>query len=178
MCCPRGHRSGGGPSLWLDARRRRLGRRRRRQGRWTGINSSRERRRSQPIGKRLGQPSNGHAKRNGYEALPEIQSHDLWLEPGTTAKDAITGQVERGLLVVDLSGWWIGLNPSNPSYSSAASGLWIEKGKPVRPVSQVTVAGTIEEIFGGIAAVANDLVWDHSTKTPTFLVRELAVSGS
>jgi PmbA protein len=129
-------------------------------------------------GKRLGQPSNGHAKRNGYEALPEIQSHDLWLEPGTTAKDAILGQIERGLLVVDLSGWWIGLNPSNPSYSSAASGLWIEKGKPVRPVSQVTVAGTIEEIFGGIAAVANDLVWDHSTKTPTFLVRELAVSGS
>ena len=129
-------------------------------------------------GKRLGQPSTGNAMRNGYESLPEIQSHDLWLEPGTTAKDALIGQVERGLLVLDLAGWWIGLNPSNPSFSSAASGVWIEKGKPKQPVSQVTVAGTIEEIFGGITAVANDLIWDHSTKTPTFLVRELSVSGS
>ena len=111
-------------------------------------------------------------------ALPEIQSHDLWLEPGTTTREAIIGQVERGLLVLDLSGWWIGLNPSNPSFSSAASGLWIETGKPKQPVAQVTVAGTIEEIFGGIAAVGSDLVWDHSTKTPSFLVRDLSVSGS
>ncbi len=116
--------------------------------------------------------------REGYESLPAIQSHDLWLEPGTMAKDALIGQVERGLLVVDLAGWWIGLNPSNPNFSSAASGLWIEKGKPQHPVSQVTVAGTIEEIFGGITAIGSDLVWDHPTKTPTFLVRELSVSGS
>jgi predicted Zn-dependent protease len=42
----------------------------------------------------------------------------------------------------------------------------------------VTVAGTIEEIFGGIAALGDDLVWDHPTKTPTFLVSQLSVSGT
>jgi predicted Zn-dependent protease len=48
----------------------------------------------------------------------------------------------------------------------------------VKPVARVTVAGTVEEIFGGIAAVGDDLIWDHSTKTPTFLVTQLSVSGT
>jgi predicted Zn-dependent protease len=56
--------------------------------------------------------------------------------------------------------------------------LWIEHGKPVRPVARVTVAGSLEEIFGGIDAVGGDLVWDHPTKTPTFRVKELALSGT
>jgi PmbA protein len=129
-------------------------------------------------GKRLGKPSTGSALRGGYEALPGIQTQDLWLEPGPEKPEALIAGVERGLLILDLAGWWIGMNPSNPSYSSAATGLWIEHGKLVRPVSRVTVAGTLDEIFGGIAGVADDLVWDHPTKTPTFLVRQLAVSGT
>jgi PmbA protein len=129
-------------------------------------------------GKRMGKPSTGNGIRAGYEGLPGILTQDLWLEPGKEKPEAIVASVDRGLLIRDLSGWWIGLNPSNPNFSSAATGLWIVKGKPVRPVSRVTVAGTIEEIFGGIAALGDDLVWDHPTKTPTFLVSQLSVSGT
>jgi PmbA protein len=76
-----------------------------------------------------------------------------------------------------LSGWWLGLDPSNPQFSSAASGLWIENGKPVRPVARVTIAGTLQEIFSAVDSVGDDLVWDGAVKTPTFRVREMAVSG-
>jgi PmbA protein len=128
--------------------------------------------------KRIGKPSTGNGMREGYEALPGIGTQDLWLEPGTEKPEALIAGVDRGLFIRDFSGWWIGLNPSNPNFSSAATGLWIEKGKLTRPVSRVTVAGTVAEIYGGIAAVANDLEWDHPTKTPTFLVSQMAVSGT
>jgi PmbA protein len=128
--------------------------------------------------KRLGVPSNGNARREGYEALPEIRSSNLYLVPGTSKPGEILASVDQGFWVWGLSGWWIGMEPSNPTFSSAASGLWIEKGQPARAVARVTIAGSMEEILGGIDMVADDLVWDHATKTPTFRVRELAVSGT
>jgi PmbA protein len=129
-------------------------------------------------GKRLGVPSTGNCVREGYESLPAIRSHNLYMVPGTAKPDDIVASVDRGLWVWGLSGWWIGLDPSNPRFSSAAFGLWIEKGKPVRPVARVTIAGSLQEILTGIDAVGSDLVWDHATRTPTFRVREISVSGT
>ncbi len=128
--------------------------------------------------KRLGRPPTGNANRGGYEALPQIGSHNLSLAPGTADADQIIAGVERGLWVWGLTGWWIGLDPGNDQFSSAANGLWIENGKPVRPVSRVTIAGRIPEILGAIDVVANDLTWDHGTRTPTFRVKEMALSGT
>lgn len=128
--------------------------------------------------KRLGTKSTGNSRRDGYEALPGIQSSNLYLVPGTVQRDEVLAAVEKGLWVWGLSGWWIGMDPANPQFSSAASGLWIEKGKPAQAVARVTIAGSLEEILGGVDAIADDLVWNHATKTPTFRVREMAVSGT
>lgn len=128
--------------------------------------------------KRLGARSTGSAQRGGYAALPGIASSNLYLVPGSAKAEEIVGRVEKGLWIWGLSGWWIGLDPSNPQFSSAAVGLWIENGKPVGPVARVTVAGTIQEILGGIEEVGSDLVWNGATRTPTYRVKELAVSGT
>ncbi|MFB3907469.1 MAG: TldD/PmbA family protein [Candidatus Eisenbacteria bacterium] len=128
--------------------------------------------------KRLGAQSTGSSRRGGYESLPEIGGGNISIAPGTQKLEEIVAGIDRGLWVWGLSGWWIGLDPSNSDFSSAAFGLWIEKGKPVRPVARVTVAGSIPEIFRGIEAIADDLVWDGPLKTPSFRVKELAVSGS
>ena len=128
--------------------------------------------------KRLDKTSTGNATRDGYESLPQIGAHNLYLAPGTASVDQVVGSVERGLWVWGLTGWWIGLDPGNDQFSSAAFGLWIENGRPVRPVSRVTIAGKLPEILGAVDMVANDLTWDHSTRTPTFRVREMALSGT
>lgn len=128
--------------------------------------------------KRLGARSTGSAQRGGYAGLPGIASSNLYLVPGASRAEEILAGVEKGLWIWGLSGWWIGLDPSNAQFSSAAAGLWIENGKPVRPVARVTIAGTIQEILGGIDAVGNDLVWNGTTRTPTYRVKELAVSGT
>jgi PmbA protein len=128
--------------------------------------------------KRLGRASTGNATRGGYEALPQIGSHNLYLAPGPATVEQVLAGVERGLWVWGLTGWWIGLDPSNDQFSSAAFGLWIENGKPVRPVSRVTIAGRLPEILGAVDMVANDLVWEQSTRTPTFRVKEMALAGT
>ena len=92
--------------------------------------------------------------------------------------EEIISGVEDGFMVWGLSGWWIGLGPSNPNFSSAAFGVWIENGEPTRPVARVTIAGGLEEILKGVSVAADDLVWNYPTKTPTFLIEELAVSGT
>jgi PmbA protein len=127
---------------------------------------------------RLGATSTGSAQRGGYAALPAIGPSNLYLEPGTESADDLVAGVEKGLWVWGLNGWWIGLDPSNPQFSSAAFGLWIENGKPVRPVARVTIGGPLTEILGGIEAVGNDLVWDQPVKTPTFRTKPLLVSGT
>jgi PmbA protein len=127
--------------------------------------------------KRLGIPSTGSAERQGYEGQPRIRPHNLYLEPGTDTPETIIASVERGLWIWGLSGWWVGLDPANSQFSSAAFGLWIEKGKPVRPAARISVAGSVQEIFQGIDAVGSDLIWDQTTKTPTYRIRELAVGG-
>lgn len=126
---------------------------------------------------RLGAASTGSARRNGYEQLPEISSSNLFLAPGNIKPEELVAKVDNGLWVWGLSGWWIGLDPSNPEFSSAVSGLWVENGKPTKPVARVTIAGGIEEILGGIEEVADDLVWNYPTKAPTFRVASMSVSG-
>jgi PmbA protein len=128
-------------------------------------------------GRRLGTGSTGSASRDGYESLPGIRAHNLSLVPGTSSPEQILAGIDHGLWVWGLSGWWIGLDPSNDRFSSAVSGLWIEKGQPVRPVARVTVAGSLVELLSAIDMVGNDLTWDHSTKVPTFRLKEAAVSG-
>jgi len=127
--------------------------------------------------KRLGAPSTGNSRRGGYEQLPAIGSGNVYLVPGSVKADAVLGEIEKGFWIWGLTGWWIGLDPSNPGFSSAAFGIWIENGKPAQPVARVTVAGSLTDILSGIDAIADDFVWDHPTKTPTYRVKSMSVSG-
>jgi len=129
-------------------------------------------------GHRLALPSTGNARRGGYEDRPFIRSSNLYLLPGDSPVERLLAPVKKGLWVWGLTGWWIGNDPSNPQFSSAAFGLWIEEGKPTRPVAQVTVAGSLSEILSGIEEIGNDLTLDRSTKTPSFRVKEMSVSGT
>jgi PmbA protein len=126
---------------------------------------------------RLDATSTGSSRRRGYEQLPEIRASNLYLEPGKVKPEQLLAKVEKGLWVWGLSGWWIGLDPSNTQFSSAAYGLWIENGKPAQPVARVTIAGGLEEILTSIDEVADDLVWNYPTKTPTFRVAGMSISG-
>ena len=61
-------------------------------------------------------------------------------------------------------------------YSRGAAGFWIVDGAPAYPVSEVTIAGSLAEMFANLQP-ANDLVFRYATNAPTVRVEGLTVAG-
>jgi PmbA protein len=126
---------------------------------------------------RAGKKPGGNAVRGGYRNLPGIGFSNYYLAKGVTKPEEIIRSTDNGLYVMKLSGWWLGINPSSPEFSSAITGRWIRNGELGEPVSRVTVASTILDMLAGVDAVGNDLVFRDGTRCPTFRVAEMALSG-
>jgi PmbA protein len=125
---------------------------------------------------KAGTSSTGNATRTGYSSLPGIGGLTFYLEPGTTAVETLLEEAEEGLWVWDIVGG--GPDPISGDFSAGVAGLWIEKGAPVYPVSQVTIAGRLTDIFEGIDGVAADLKLYSSVSCPSFRVNQMALSGT
>ena len=61
-------------------------------------------------------------------------------------------------------------------YSVGASGLMVENGEFSYPVSEITIAGNLNNIYKNIS-LANDLEFNYSTNSPTMLVEGMIVGG-
>ena len=70
----------------------------------------------------------------------------------------------------------VGVNLVTGDYSRGASGFWIENGTLTFPVSEVTIAGHLTEIFASLTP-ANDLTFRYGTNAPTVRVEGLTVAG-
>jgi len=81
-----------------------------------------------------------------------------------------------GLLVTELMGQ--GVNIVNGDYSRGAAGFWVENGKIAYPVSEVTIAGSLQEMFKGIVATGNDFDLKGSITTGSILINEMQVAGN
>ena len=69
-----------------------------------------------------------------------------------------------------------GSNLITGDYSVGASGLMIENGEFTYPVSEITIAGNLNDIFKNIT-LANDLEFNYATNSPTMLVEGMIVGG-
>ncbi len=127
---------------------------------------------------RAGKKSTGSAVRGDYRNVPGIGMSNYYMEKGVKKPAEVIGDTQSGLYVMKLSGWWMGINPASPEFSSAASGRWIRNGELAEPVSRVTIASTLPEMLSGVDSVADDLEFRDTTRVPTFRVREMALSGA
>jgi PmbA protein len=121
----------------------------------------------------LGRQTTGHASR-GVSSSPSPGATNLYLEAGTLSPDELIADIEQGFYVTDLIG--SGTNIVTGDYSRGASGFWIEKGKRTYPVSEVTIAGHLTDIFRSLTP-ANDLEFRYGTNAPTVRVEGLTVAG-
>jgi len=113
----------------------------------------------------LGLETTGHAQR-GVSSMPSPGASNLHLEPGRLSPAELIADIEEGLYVTDLIG--MGANMVTGDYSRGASGFWIEHGELTYPVSEITIAGHLAEIFRTLAP-ANDLVFRYGANAPTVL---------
>jgi len=115
----------------------------------------------------------GHAQR-GVSSTPAPSASNLHLAPGDKTPDQLIGEIEDGFYVTDTIG--MGVNLVTGDYSRGASGFWIENGECTYPVSEVTIAGHLLEMFASLTP-ANDLIFRYGTNAPTVRVEGLTVAG-
>ena len=115
----------------------------------------------------------GHAQR-GASSMPYPGPSNLYLKPGGKSRQALIAEIDDGFYVTDLIG--MGVNLVTGDYSRGAAGFWIENGQRAYPVSEVTIAGHLDELFAKLEP-ADDLTFRFGTNAPTLRVEGLTVAG-
>ncbi len=82
----------------------------------------------------------------------------------------------RGLFVTELMGQ--GVNPVTGDYSRGAAGYWVENGRIVHPVHEVTIAGNLRDMFRGVVAVGADAYTLGGKTIGSMLLERMKVAGS
>ncbi len=123
--------------------------------------------------RQLGLATTGHAAR-GTISPPSPQPTNLYLEPGEVTPAALIADIESGFYVTELIGF--GVNPVTGDYSRGAGGFWIENGEIAYPVSELTIAGNLKDMFLGLTA-ADDLSFRYGVDSPTVRIDGMTVAG-
>ncbi|MBU1436106.1 MAG: metalloprotease PmbA [Gammaproteobacteria bacterium] len=116
-------------------------------------------------GRKLSLPSSGHA--GGI--------HNWMVSHGDADLAQLLRDMGTGLLVTELMGQ--GVNGVTGDYSRGAAGFWVENGQVQYPVSEITIAGNLKDMFFDIAAVGNDVDKRGGVLTGSVLIGQMQIAG-
>ncbi len=96
---------------------------------------------------------------------------------GSTGQDfeQMLKELGTGLLVTELMGQ--GVNIVTGDYSRGAAGFWVENGQIQYPVSEITIAGNLADMFRKIVAVGTDTETRSQIQTGSILIESMKVAG-
>jgi len=124
--------------------------------------------------RQLGLETTGHAAR-GTGGPPSPSSTNLYLEAGKLSVKDLVADIKQGFYVTELMG--MGVNGVTGDYSRGAAGFWIENGEIAFPVSEVTIAGNLKQMFAHLTP-ANDLEFRHGVNAPTVRIEGMTLAGA
>ncbi|KFG89916.1 Modulator protein [Sphingobium herbicidovorans NBRC 16415] len=123
--------------------------------------------------RQLGLEPTGHASRGGSGA-PGAGVTNVHMEPGSLSPAQLMADIKRGLYVTELIG--MGVNGVTGDYSRGAAGFLIEDGAITRPVSEITIASNLKDMFRALIP-ANDLIFRYGMNVPTIRIDGMTVAG-
>ncbi len=123
--------------------------------------------------RQLGLEPNGHAT-FGHGGPPGIGASNVTVAPGGRSLDDLVRDAGRGLLATEA--FSPSLNANTGDYSVGVAGFWFENGAIAFPVSEVTIAGNLLDIYGRLIA-GSDLERRGTLDSPSLLVDDLAIAG-
>ncbi len=123
--------------------------------------------------RQLGLTTTGHASR-GTSGPPGPSPSNIYLAAGKRSREAILGEIKDGLYITEMMG--MGVNGVTGDYSRGASGFWIENGQLAYPVSELTVASNLKDMFLNMEA-ASDLDLRYGMDAPTVRIDGMTVAG-
>lgn len=124
-------------------------------------------------GKQLGMTSTGHASRS-MAGPPGVSTHNLTVHPGTRDLDGLMQDAKTGLLVTSMFG--PSLNANTGDWSIGVSGLWFENGQAAYPVTEITVAGNLIDLYARLVP-GSDLEIRGAANAPSILIDAMAIAG-
>ena len=128
---------------------------------------------SSSTARELGLKTNGRGVRGGTSVSPS--STNLALEPGDISPEELIRSVGTGLYVTDMIG--SGVDMITGEYSRGASGFWIENGELTYPVSEITIASNLKDMFMRVT-VANDIDRKFGVAAPTLAIEGMTLAGT
>lgn len=120
----------------------------------------------------LGLITNGRGVRGGNQVTPA--STNLALEPGEFSPQELIRSVGNGVYVTELIGH--GVDMITGEYSRGASGFRIENGELTEPVSEITIASNLKDMFLRLTP-ANDIDRAFGVAAPTLAIEGMTLAG-
>jgi PmbA protein len=97
------------------------------------------------------------------------------MDAGALSPKELMADIKQGFYVTELIG--MGVNNVTGDYSRGAAGFWIENGEIAYPVSEITIAGNLKDMFRALVP-ANDLIFKQGTNAPTVRIEGMTVAGA
>ena len=100
-----------------------------------------------------------------------------WIVSDSGQSDAeLLKTMGTGLYVTEMMGQ--GVNIVTGDYSRGAAGFWVENGVIQYPVHEVTIAGSLQEMFANIVAIGAERDARGSVSTGAVLLEKMKIAGA
>ena len=99
---------------------------------------------------------------------------NCYFENGNLTKTDLIKDIRKGVYITELFG--SGFNSVTGDFSKGGSGFLIENGEITYPISEITVAGNIKNMFKEII-LANDLEFKSRINSPTIRIDNISIAG-
>ncbi len=96
------------------------------------------------------------------------------LLPGAGSRERLLADIGEGFYITELIGH--GANGVTGDYSRGAGGFRVTGGVLAEPVSELTIAGNLKDMFRRLVA-ADDLVYRFAANAPTVAVEGMMIAG-
>ncbi len=84
-------------------------------------------------------------------------------------------QMGTGLVVTELMGQ--GVSGITGDYSRGASGFWVENGEIQYPVSEITIAGNLKDMWRNMVTIGSDIETRSNIQCGSVLLPEMKIAG-
>ncbi len=124
--------------------------------------------------RQLGIQPTGNAVR-GVGGAPGASPSNLYMAEGGRSREELLAAFPEAVLIIELIGQ--GANPVTGDYSRGAVGFMVRGGEIAEPVSEITIASNLIDMFATLEP-ASDLEFRHGSDAPTILIPEMTVGAA
>lgn len=112
----------------------------------------------------------------GAKTVAELNC--IYVKPGRKTFDEIASKIKEGVYITSVEGLHAGMNAKSGNFSLQAQGFMIRDGKIAEPLSLITIAGNLAEMFNSIKEVSSETKMQlNGVFTPDIFFKSLAISG-